>query len=92
MVDNKKDLKTYLILALCTALVSFISVRLAFGSAGIGGVLIGLYVIFIIADFVLYLMSEGSEKLKWAYNISLIGTAAIPVITTVAYLCIKNIK
>lgn len=92
MVIDKKQLKTNLILALCAALICFISVRLALGSAGIGGVMIGLFVIFACANVVLYMMAESNEKYNNAYSISLIGTVAIPTIVVVAYLIAINVK
>ena len=79
-------------MALSAILICFISVRLALGSAGLGGVLIGLFIIFGIADFVLNLMAEGNEKYNYAYSISLIGTIGIPMITVIAYLIITNLK
>lgn len=92
MVIDKKQLRTNLILAVCTALICFISVRLAFGSAGIGGVLIGLFVIFASANVVLYMMAEANEKYNAAYSISLIGTVAVPLIVVIAYLIATNVK
>jgi lipopolysaccharide export LptBFGC system permease protein LptF len=92
MVIDKKQLKTNLIIALCAIVICFISVRLALGSAGIGGVLIGLFFIFVCANFILYMMAEGNEKYSDAYSLSLIGTVAIPSIVVIAYLIVTNIK
>ena len=92
MVDNKKQLKTYLILALCLVVVCAISVSLSFSSAGIGSVLIGLFIILASISFVFYLISDGNEKFQTAYSISLIATVTVPLITTIAFMVIRSIK
>lgn len=92
MVIDKKQIRTNLILAICTALICFISVRLALGSAGLGGVLIGLFVILACANLVLYMMAEANENYSAAYSMSLAGTVAIPSIVSIAYLIAINVK
>ena len=68
-------------------MICFISVMVS-----LGGVLITLFVIFVIVNLVFYLISESNEKFKDAYSLSLIGTVAILSITLVAYLIVKNLK
>ncbi|MBP3201956.1 MAG: hypothetical protein J6M39_09970 [Lachnospiraceae bacterium] len=92
MVIDKEQLKKFLTIALFTIVICFISVMVSLGDFGLGGVLITLFVIFVIVNLVFYLISESNEKFKDAYSLSLIGTVAIPSITVVAYLIVKNLK